>query len=100
MPGIPITAASFRATCCWHSPRNDLHAGSAAGPRPRTPEQFDALMRAEYEKYAKLVKLSGSKLDRARNGRRAWHTEVGGARMRGRTISVASALFLSLTGGL
>jgi len=28
-----------------------------------TPEQFDALMRAEYDKYAKLVKLSGAKLD-------------------------------------
>jgi tripartite-type tricarboxylate transporter receptor subunit TctC len=28
-----------------------------------TPEQFDALMRAEHEKYAKLVKLSGAKLD-------------------------------------
>jgi len=28
-----------------------------------TPEQFDALMRAEYEKYARLVKLSGAKLD-------------------------------------
>jgi len=28
-----------------------------------TPEQFDALMRAEYDKYARLVKLSGAKLD-------------------------------------
>jgi hypothetical protein len=28
-----------------------------------TPEQFDALMRAEHEKYARLVKLSGAKLD-------------------------------------
>ncbi len=28
-----------------------------------TPEQFDALMREEYEKYARLVKLSGAKLD-------------------------------------
>ena len=28
-----------------------------------TPEQFDALMRTEYEKYARLVKLSGAKLD-------------------------------------
>ncbi|HZR68623.1 MAG TPA: tripartite tricarboxylate transporter substrate binding protein [Burkholderiales bacterium] len=28
-----------------------------------TPEAFDALRRAEYEKYAKLVKLSGAKLD-------------------------------------
>ena len=28
-----------------------------------TPEEFDALRRAEYEKYAKLVKLSGAKLD-------------------------------------
>jgi tripartite-type tricarboxylate transporter receptor subunit TctC len=28
-----------------------------------TPEQLDELMRAEYEKYARLVKLSGAKLD-------------------------------------
>jgi len=28
-----------------------------------TPGEFDELMRAEYEKYARLVKLSGAKLD-------------------------------------
>ena len=28
-----------------------------------TPGEFDALMREEYEKYARLVKLSGAKLD-------------------------------------
>ncbi len=28
-----------------------------------TPGEFDALMRAEHEKYARLVKLSGARLD-------------------------------------
>jgi hypothetical protein len=28
-----------------------------------TPEQLDASMRAEHEKYDRLVKLSGAKLD-------------------------------------
>jgi tripartite-type tricarboxylate transporter receptor subunit TctC len=44
----------------------DVHAKIAAfgvGITTGTPEQFDALMRAEYEKYAKLVQLSGAKLD-------------------------------------
>jgi len=44
----------------------DIHAkiaGFGVGVGTSTPEQFDALMRAEYEKYAKLVKLSGAKLD-------------------------------------
>ena len=38
-------------------------AGFGVGIGMSTPEQFDALMRAEYDKYAKLVKLSGAKLD-------------------------------------
>jgi len=38
-------------------------AGFGVGIGTSTPEQFDALMRAEYDKYAKLVKLSGAKLD-------------------------------------
>jgi tripartite-type tricarboxylate transporter receptor subunit TctC len=38
-------------------------AGFGVGVGTSTPEQFDALMRAEYEKYARLVKLSGAKLD-------------------------------------
>jgi tripartite-type tricarboxylate transporter receptor subunit TctC len=37
--------------------------GFGVGVGTSTPGQFDALMRAEYEKYAKLVKLSGAKLD-------------------------------------
>src|SRR6266568_5349209 len=36
---------------------------AGVGVGTSTPEQFDALMRTEYEKYAKLVKLSGAKLD-------------------------------------
>src|SRR2546430_1802112 len=57
--------------------RPEARGGAPAAPPPghtkrarggarvgtSTPEQFDALMRAEYEKYAKLVKLSGAKLD-------------------------------------
>jgi tripartite-type tricarboxylate transporter receptor subunit TctC len=35
----------------------------AVNIRTGTPEELDALMRAEYEKYARLVKLSGAKLD-------------------------------------
>jgi tripartite-type tricarboxylate transporter receptor subunit TctC len=42
---------------------NDKIAGFGVRIGTGTPEQFDALMRAEYEKYAKLVKLSGAKLD-------------------------------------
>ncbi len=38
-------------------------SGFGVGVGTSTPEQFDALMRAEYEKYARLVKLSGAKLD-------------------------------------
>jgi tripartite-type tricarboxylate transporter receptor subunit TctC len=38
-------------------------AGFGVGITTSTPEQFDALMRAEHEKYARLVKLSGAKLD-------------------------------------
>jgi tripartite-type tricarboxylate transporter receptor subunit TctC len=37
--------------------------GFGVGVGTSTPEQFDAMRRAEYEKYAKLVKLSGAKLD-------------------------------------
>jgi tripartite-type tricarboxylate transporter receptor subunit TctC len=37
--------------------------GFGVGVGTSTPERFDALMRAEHEKYAKLVKLSGAKLD-------------------------------------
>jgi tripartite-type tricarboxylate transporter receptor subunit TctC len=35
----------------------------AVNIRTGTPEELDALMRAEYDKYARLVKLSGAKLD-------------------------------------
>jgi len=42
---------------------HDKIAGFGVRIGTSTPEQFDALMRAEYEKYAKLVKLSGAKLD-------------------------------------
>ena len=38
-------------------------AGFGVGITTSTPQQFDALMRAEHEKYARLVKLSGAKLD-------------------------------------
>jgi tripartite-type tricarboxylate transporter receptor subunit TctC len=38
-------------------------AGFGVGIITTTPEQFDAMMRAEHEKYARLVKLSGAKLD-------------------------------------
>ena len=44
----------------------DVHGkmvGFGVGVRTSTPEEFDAAMRTEYEKYAKLVKLSGAKLD-------------------------------------
>ena len=44
----------------------DVHekmVGFGVGVRTSTPQEFDAAMRAEYEKYAKLVKLSGAKLD-------------------------------------
>jgi tripartite-type tricarboxylate transporter receptor subunit TctC len=44
----------------------EVHArivGFGVGIGSSTPQQFDALMRAEHEKYAKLVKLSGAKLD-------------------------------------
>ena len=42
---------------------NDKIAGFGVRIGTSTPEQFDALMRAEYDKYARLVKLSGAKLD-------------------------------------
>jgi tripartite-type tricarboxylate transporter receptor subunit TctC len=38
-------------------------AGFGVGIITTTPEQFDAMMRSEHEKYARLVKLSGAKLD-------------------------------------
>src|SRR3989440_5384429 len=38
-------------------------AAFGVGIATSTPEEFDALMRAEHEKYAKLVALSGAKLD-------------------------------------
>ena len=44
----------------------DVHekiAGFGVGIRTSTPEEFDAAMHAEYDKYARLVKLSGAKLD-------------------------------------
>ena len=37
--------------------------GFGVGVGTSTPEQFDALRRAEHEKYARLVPLSGAKLD-------------------------------------
>jgi tripartite-type tricarboxylate transporter receptor subunit TctC len=51
-------------TAAIHAP--EVHARIAAfgvGIGTSTPEQFEALMRAEHEKYARLVKLSGAKLD-------------------------------------
>jgi tripartite-type tricarboxylate transporter receptor subunit TctC len=42
---------------------NARMAGFGVGVGTSTPEQFDTLMRAEHEKYAKLVKLSGARLD-------------------------------------
>jgi tripartite-type tricarboxylate transporter receptor subunit TctC len=42
---------------------NARMAGFGVGVGTSTPEEFDALMRAEHEKYAKLVPLSGAKLD-------------------------------------
>jgi tripartite-type tricarboxylate transporter receptor subunit TctC len=42
---------------------HDKMVGFGVGVRTSTPEEFDAAMRAEYDKYAKLVKLSGAKLD-------------------------------------
>jgi tripartite-type tricarboxylate transporter receptor subunit TctC len=53
--GIVAAVASQEVT--------DKIAGFGVRIGTGTPEQFDALMRAEYEKYAKLVKLSGAKLD-------------------------------------
>jgi tripartite-type tricarboxylate transporter receptor subunit TctC len=47
-----------------HAP--EVHArmaGFGVGITTSTPGQFDAMMRAEHEKYARLVKLSGAKLD-------------------------------------
>ena len=41
----------------------DKMVGFGVGVRTSMPEEFDAAMRAEYEKYARLVKLSGAKLD-------------------------------------
>src|SRR5437667_21724 len=42
---------------------HDKIAGFGVRIGTSTPEQFDALMRADNEKYAKLVKLSGARLD-------------------------------------
>lgn len=42
---------------------HDKMVGFGVGVRTSTPEEFDAAMRAEYDKYDKLVKLSGAKLD-------------------------------------
>src|SRR2546430_3713769 len=42
---------------------HDKMVGFAVGVRTSTPDEFDGAMRAEHEKYAKLVKLSGAKLD-------------------------------------
>ena len=42
---------------------HDKIAAFGVGVGTGTPEQLDALMRAEHEKYARLVKLSGAKLD-------------------------------------
>src|SRR5438874_4576975 len=44
----------------------EVHAkmvGFGVGVTTSTPQEFDSAMRAEYEKYVKLVKLSGAKLD-------------------------------------
>lgn len=42
---------------------NSRMAGFGVTVGTGTPDQFDAMMRAEHEKYARLVKLSGAKLD-------------------------------------
>ena len=42
---------------------NTKLAGFGVGIATSTPEQFDKRMRAEHEKYARLVKLSGATLD-------------------------------------
>ena len=42
---------------------HDKMVGFGVGVRTSTPEEFEAARRAEYEKYGKLVKLSGAKLD-------------------------------------
>jgi hypothetical protein len=42
---------------------NAKMAGFGVGVGTSTPEEFDALMRAENAKYAKLVALSGAKMD-------------------------------------
>lgn len=38
-------------------------ADQALDPWPSTPEEFDARLKADYEKYAKLIKLTGAKVD-------------------------------------
>ena len=32
-------------------------------PAPSTPQEFAALIKADYERYAKLIKLTGAKID-------------------------------------
>ena len=38
-------------------------AQQGAEPAPTTPEQFEALIKSEISKYAKIVKDSGAKVD-------------------------------------
>jgi tripartite-type tricarboxylate transporter receptor subunit TctC len=38
-------------------------AQQGAEPAPTTPEQFEALIKSEITKYAKIVKDSGAKVD-------------------------------------
>jgi tripartite-type tricarboxylate transporter receptor subunit TctC len=38
-------------------------AQQGAEPAPTTPEQFTALIQGEIPKYAKIIKMSGAKVD-------------------------------------